>query len=372
MPPLRIPVAPSAFSVAARSAAITSPAPPGGFLNISYSYKVVASGAPTISYSNEPVFTLPPGLTINTSTGIISGIPNMPGTFVGKIKAFNGQPPADPQDFAITIVGAPPSPPTITSAIAGDTQASITFTPSASQGSAPITKYTAICNPGAHSVDTQTSPIDVTGLTNGTEYACGVSATNQYGSTVSATLLVTPIANAPPALVAVKSRKQHGAAGMQFLPIDANALIAGAISIEPRGSGSVGHTIVFYFNGVIGSVGSVTAKDAGGTDVRTVSANRVANTVEVTLLNIPDNKRITITLPGVNGNAAPFFASLGFLVGDVNNSSAVNASDISAVKAHATQATNETNFKYDLNASGTIDAADVSAVKARSGLVLPE
>ena len=198
-----------------------------------------------------------------------------------------------------------------------------------------------------------------------------MSATNSFGTVVSSTLLVTPILNAAIALVAVKSRKFHGAAGAQFLTIDAGAQIGGNISIEPRGSGSAGHTIVFYFNGPIASLGLVTAKDAIGTSFGTVSANRMGNTVEVTLLGAPDNKRVTITLPGVNGNATNFAASLGFLVGDVNNNHAVNASDISAVKAHANQATTEANFKFDLNASGSVDAADVSAVKARAGLVLP-
>ena len=357
------------------AAQITSAAPPGGFLNIPYSYKVVASGAPTILYQLKTDQTLPTGLTLNLNTGNISGTPTSLGTFTGFIRAFNGQPGNIPgpgeQFFSIAIVGAPPSPPTITSAIAGDTQASITFNPSSSQGSAQITNYTVTCNPGAHTATGLSSPIDVTGLTNGTQYSCSVSATNFYGTVVSSTLVVTPILNAAIALVAVKSRKFHGAAGAQFLTIDASALIGGNISIEPRGSGSAGHTIVFYFNGPIASLGLVTAKDAIGTSFGTVSASRMGNTVEVTLLGAPDNKRVTITLPGVNGNATNFAASLGFLVGDVNNNHAVNASDISAVKAHANQATTEANFKFDLNASGSVDAADVSAVKARAGLVLP-
>ena len=169
----------------------------------------------------------------------------------------------------------------------------------------------------------------------------------------------------------MKSRKIHGAAGAQFFTINANATIYGAISIEPRGSGSAGHTIVFYFNGAVTSVGAVTAKDANGIDVGTVSINRVGNSVEVNLLGVPDNKRITISLPGVNGSAAVFQTSLGFLVGDFNNTGSVNASDINAVKARVGQTTTAANFRFDVNASGLIDGADISAVKARSGLVLP-
>ena len=197
------------------------------------------------------------------------------------------------------------------------------------------------------------------------------AATNAYGTVVSSTLLVTPVLNAPPALVTVKSRKIHGAAGAQFLTINATATINGAISIEPRGSGSASHTIVFYFNGAVTSVGAVTAKDANGIDVGTVSVNRVGNSVEVNLLGVPDNKRITISFPGVNGSATVFQSSLGFLVGDLNNTGSVNASDINAVKARVGQTTTAANFRFDVNASGLIDGADISAVKARSGLVLP-
>ena len=352
-------------------AIIQSAPPPGGLLNIPYSYKVVASGAPTIAYSNEPVFTLPPGLTLNTSTGIISGIPNTLGTFGGSIRASNSMPPYDPQQFLIAITALPPSSPIINTVIAGDGQASITFTPSASQGSGPISNYTVACNPGAHTATGLTSPIDVTGLTNGTEYACRVTADNTYGIASSGTLFVTPMLNAVPALVAVKSRKLHAAAGPQLLLIDINALITGNVSVEPRGSGSAGHTMVFYFNAAITSVGPVTAKDANGLTVGTVSATRVGNTVEVTLLGVPDNKRLTISLTGVNAGATVFAVSLGFLVGDVNNTGSVNASDISGLKARLGQATTSANFRFDVNASGVIDASDISAVKARSGLVLP-
>ena len=104
---------------------------------------------------------------------------------------------------------------------------------------------------------------------------------------------------------------------------------------------------------------------------RAVTLASVGQAVQVTLAGLADNKRVTVSLVGVNGDSS-FNAnvSLGFLIGDVNNSRSVNSSDISAVKAQAGSTTTAANFQYDVNVSGGIKSSVISAVKARSGLVL--
>ena len=94
------------------------------------------------------------------------------------------------------------------------------------------------------------------------------------------------------------------------------------------------------------------------------TSTSAGNDVVVTLTNIADNKRVTVTLTNVNGVVTPFSASLGFLVGDVNNTRSVNSSDISSVKARSGQATTALNFKFDVNATGAVNSSDISAVRS--------
>lgn len=58
----------------------------------------------------------------------------------------------------------------------------VTFTPPVNTGGAPITSYTATCNPGSITAVGSASPITVTGLVSGTPYTCNVKATNSVGT----------------------------------------------------------------------------------------------------------------------------------------------------------------------------------------------
>ncbi len=175
-----------------------------------------------------------------------------------------------------------------------------------------------------------------------------------------------------PVLVSVVSRKTHGSVGTFDLPIDRAPAITGAVSVEPRVIGS-GHAIVFNFDQPVTTFVGATVKDSSGNTVVTPTASvpgSAPNSIVVIVPGLADNRRVLVSVTGVNG-ATDAVAAIGFLVGDVNNSRMVNANDITAVKARAGTRVDAGTFQYDLNTSGVVNATDISAVKARSTTTLP-
>lgn len=87
-----------------------------------------------------------------------------------------------------------PDAPTIGVASAGDTTASVAFTPPVDNGGASITGYTATSTPGGLTGTGSSSPITVSGLTNGVAYTFKVYATNPVGDSLesAASNSVTP------------------------------------------------------------------------------------------------------------------------------------------------------------------------------------
>ena len=93
-----------------------------------------------------------------------------------------------------------PSAPTIGNIIPGNSSATVNFTAPASSGANPIVGYEATCTgtKGVFRIAGVSSPIVVTGLTNGTSYSCNVYANNSQGtSPISANGSVIPSATAP-------------------------------------------------------------------------------------------------------------------------------------------------------------------------------
>jgi uncharacterized protein (TIGR02145 family) len=81
-------------------------------------------------------------------------------------------------------------------ATAGNASASVAFVAPTNNGGSAITGYTVTSSPGGITATGTTSPINVTGLTNGTAYTFSVVATNAIGnsSPSTASSAVTPLA----------------------------------------------------------------------------------------------------------------------------------------------------------------------------------
>jgi hypothetical protein len=106
------------FSIVIAAAAapvITSPPPPAtGTAGVAYTHSYVATGTPAPTFM-VTAGALPDGLSLNPSTGAVTGTPTVVGPFTGTVTASNGIDPASTQSFSITI-SAPTAPPAFTSA----------------------------------------------------------------------------------------------------------------------------------------------------------------------------------------------------------------------------------------------------------------
>ena len=154
------------------------------------------SGA-TISYS---VYSgaLPTGLALTTSTGAITGTaPNVGSdtTYNFTLRVTDNAGNTADRAFSMIILQGSPGAPTIGTATRSASQSvQVTFTAPANAGGSSITSYTVTSSPGGLTGTGSTSPITVSGLTNGTAYTFTVTATNSYGtsSASSASNLATP------------------------------------------------------------------------------------------------------------------------------------------------------------------------------------
>ena len=180
---------------------------------------------------------------------------------------------------------AVPGAPTNVSGTPGDGVADISFTPPANDGGSPITGYTVVATDST-GVDVATatgtsSPIRVSGLTNGTPYTFTVSATNAAGTgTASApTDAATPsppaapaAATAPGAPTNVTAVAGDGTADVSFDPPDSDggAPITGYTVSSPEDPNvtASGETSPIRVNGLTNGTPytfTVSATNAAGT-----------------------------------------------------------------------------------------------------------
>src|SRR5437868_7085794 len=188
--PLALVLVAAGTALAGPKPVITSPTAATGQVGVAFSYQITASNGPIISYNATG---LPAGLSVNTSTGLISGTPTTAGTYSVTISATNS---SGTGSATLTLTIKPP-PPVITSATTASGTVGIAFSYQITATNNP-TSFNATGLPGGLTVNTTTGVISGTPTTAGT-YSVTISATNS-GGTGNATLTLT-IVNPPPPVV---------------------------------------------------------------------------------------------------------------------------------------------------------------------------
>lgn len=195
------------------------------------------------------------------------------------------------QASAATAPGAP----TVGTATRGNASASVAFTAPASNGGSMITGYTVTSSPGGLTGTGSSSPITISGLSNGTAYTFTVTATNAVGtgSASSASNSVTPAT--VPTVTTPISFSITGTTAM----LGGNVTSDGAAPLNEIGV--VYSPTVTNNNPQIGGTGVITVVGSGGTGVFTVGANSLT----------PGNA-YTFAAYAINGQGASYSANGSF------------------------------------------------------------
>jgi hypothetical protein len=210
-----------------------------------------------------------------------------------------------------------PQPPTIGTATGGNAQASVTFTAPGNNGGATIIDYTVTSNPGGIIGTSTSSPIVVSGLTNGTAYTFTVTARNSVGSSAasSASNSVTP-ATVPGAPTIGTATGGNAQASVTFTAPASNggsAITSYTATSSPGGftaSGSASPLVVTGLTNGTAYTFTVRATNAIGQGAASAASNSVT---PATVPGAPTigtatggnaQASVTFTAPASNGGAA--------------------------------------------------------------------
>ncbi|AEG09504.1 outer membrane adhesin like proteiin [Shewanella baltica OS183] len=213
------------------------------------------------------------------------------------------------RSFSISAVV--PGAPTAASATAGDTQASVTFSAPIFTGGAAITGYTATSNPGGFTGASASSPLTVTGLTNGVAYTFTVTATNSVGTGAAS----TATSSTTPKAIQTITFADPGAQSFGTAPM----LIASASS---------GLTVTFTSSTT--GVCTITAGGAltfGSTGTCTIDANQAGDGSYLAATQVSRSFTVNAVVPGVptigTASAADSQASVSFTAPIFNGGSSI-------------------------------------------------
>jgi hypothetical protein len=132
------------------------------------------------------------------------------------------------------------------------------------------------------------------------------------------------------------------------------------------------HEVILTFPTTV-TVGDASVTSNNSADSPTATAHVSSNVITVDLHNIPNARRLTITLSSVSDGANTNDVSIpmGVLLGDTTGDGSVNSADISQTKSQSGHAVTSSNFREDVTVDDSLNSADISLVKSKSGTALP-
>ena len=167
------------LTIAGPTISVSPASLPNATVGTNYSQVVSASGG-AAPYTFSQTGSVPTGLTLSPA-GTLSGVPTTAGDFTFTAVATDADAFTGNHSYTVHVAAVAPGAPTGASATAGSEQATVSFSAPTDTGGAPVTGYTVTSSAGGLIGTGTSSPIVVTGLTDGTPYTFTVVASNVAG-----------------------------------------------------------------------------------------------------------------------------------------------------------------------------------------------
>ena len=302
---------------AALSNAVTPIAPPNSFTLTGPSSGAVGSVSGAFTVTPNSLY-----------TGTITITPSGGGLTAPITLTFNNS--ADPQTFTVTPTATGPvlltasnsgllsNPPAFTYATPSDApvvglvtpgngSATVAFTAPENNGGSVVTAYTVNCS--GYTASGTSSPITVSGLTNGSVYTCTVTATNGAGTSApsAASNAATPIG--PPNSFALTG-PNGGAIGAVSgaFTVTPFSLYTGTIIVTPIGGGLTAPVTLTFSNSAAPQTFTITPTAVGPVILTASNSGALSNPPAFTYATPSDAPVIGLAAPG-NGSVTVSFTA---------------------------------------------------------------
>jgi hypothetical protein len=353
------------------SSSVTPSTTPGAPTNVT---AVAGNAQTTVSFTapasnggsaitRYTITSTPGGITATTTTtsGIVTGLTN--GTsYTFTIIATNTRGNSTPSSSSSSVIPSTvPNPPTNVTTVAGNAQATVSFTAPASNGGSAITRYTITSIPDGKTTTTTSTSGIVTGLTNGKSYTFTVIATNARGnstpSTASSSVIPSTVPNSPTNVTAVAGNAQATVSFTAPVNNGGSAITMYTITSIPDGKTATTTSTSGIVTGLTNGTSytfTVIATNTRGNSTPSTASN--ISVIPSTVPNPPTN------VTAISGNAQ---ATVSFTAPVNNGGSAITRYTITSIPDGKTATTTTTSGIVTGLTNGTSYTFTVIATNAR-------